>query len=107
MSLLTKILDSKNIMLDVRLNSNSNIAFKLNVESPIISFLFILYNYKLINEIIKYFLKLKVIYEIKMTNIKTEIFRILDEEKESDLSIDITNYNKKKEVNKDIDLIYL
>ena len=107
MSLLTKILDSQNIKLDIRLNSNSNIAFKLNVESPIISFLFILYNYKLINEIIKYFLKLKVIYEIKMTNIKTEIFRKLDEEKESDLSINITNYTRKKDDNKEIDLIYL
>jgi len=107
MSLLTKILDSKNIMLDIRLNSNSNLAFKLNVESPIISFLFILYNFKLINEIIKYFLKMKVIYEIKMTNIKTEIFRKLIEEKESDLSINITNYNKKKDDNKEIDLIYL
>ena len=58
---------------------------------------------------IKSFFKLKVIYEIKISNLTSEIFKIYSEnpedKNESDLSINFTNFNKIGNNEQKIDLI--
>ena len=105
-----KIIDSKNITLNIRIDQDSNLAFKLYIESPIISLIFLVYNFQDVSEFIKNFFKLKVIYEIKITNIKTEIYDAYlnnpEEKIESGITINMTNYKKIKE-NNQIDLMNL
>ena len=103
-----KIIDSKNINLDIRINPLCNLVFRLILESPIISIVFIVYNFQVVKEFIKYFFKLKIIYEIKITNMKTEIFdayiKSPEDKDKSDFSIYLTNFNKIKN-NEQIDII--
>ena len=103
-----KIIDSKNINLDIRINPLCNLVFRLILESPIISIVFIVYNFQVVQEFIKYFFKLKIIYEIKITNMKTEIFdayiKSPEDKDKSDFSYYLTNFNKIKN-NEQIDII--
>ena len=105
-----KIIDSKNINLDIRINPLSHLAFKFNMESPVLSIIFLVFNFQKIKKCLNYFFKLKMIYEIKITNIKTEIFESYLENPEdkdrSELSINLTNYKKIND-DKNIDLINL
>ena len=105
-----KIIDSKNITLNARIDQDSNLAFKLFIDSPIISLIFLVYNFQDVTQFIKNFFKVKVIYEIKITNIKTEIYEAYlntpDEKIESGITINLTNYKKIKE-NNQIDLMNL
>ena len=103
-----KIIDSKKINLDIRINPLCNLVFKLNMESLIISVIFLVFNFQVVKEFIKLFFKLKIIYEIKLTNIKTEIFDVYiknpEDKEKPDLSINLTNYNKIKN-DEQIDLL--
>ena len=105
-----KIIHSKNIILNIRIDPDSNLAFKLYIESPIISLIFLVYNFQDVKKFLKNFFKLKIIYEIKITNIKTEIYEAYiskpEEKIESGITINLTNYKKIKE-NNQIDLMNL
>ena len=97
------ILDSKKINVDLRIISLKSFVAKMNIDSPLISIAILLYNYNGIQKLIKYFLKYKRIYEIRINNLK---FEYLKENENSDLSLYITNYNKIKE-NNEIDILNL
>ena len=104
-----KLLNCKNMNIDIRINSNSDLAIRFNIPSPTIKITFIP-NCRILTVLFKYFLKLKIIYEIKITNIKSEIFKTVlkdsEEKNEYDLSVNITNSEKIKE-NNQIDIINL
>ena len=104
-----KIFESQNLKFIGRINSKYDLIFKINIDSPFLSVKHSLYDPQA-SEILKYFLESEFIYEINITNIKTEVYeeyiRNSDDKVKSDLSINITNYNKNKD-NKQIDLINL
>ena len=107
-----KIIESKNINLDLRINTPTNLIVKLYIESPTLSSIFLVFNFQTIKEMIKKFLSSKIVYEIKITNIKSEIFKTYlkhpDDKIESELSIYLTNFNfNKKDNNEKMDLIHL
>ena len=99
----TIILDSKKIESNMRINSLINIAYKINIDSPVISLAVLLYNYDDIQKLSKYFIELKNIYEINIKNLRFEYIKPTEN---SGLSIYITNFLKKQE-NNDIDLLNL
>ena len=105
-----KIFESQNLKFIGRINSELDLIFKINIDSPFLNVQFSIYDLRESNKILKYFLESEFIYEINITNIKTEVYeeyiRNSDDKVKSDLSINITNYNKNKD-NKQIDLINL
>ena len=103
-----KMIDSKNINYILRINDNFQFVVKLNMDSPIVSFILLVYNFQFIKNLLKYFLNMKTIYEIQLNNLKSEIFEsyLKNPEDKSDFSLYITNYNKKQE-NNQIDIIHL
>ena len=87
----------------MRINSLTNIAYKINIDSPLISLAVLLYNYDDIQKLSKYFIEIKNIYEINIKNLRFEYIKPTEN---SGLSIYITNFLKKQE-NNDIDLLNL